>query len=66
MIIHTQKLPQFALYAAYADGFGLTVFGACRDEALNNLAEELAARGGQVGQAQPSSIGTMAGKGERP
>jgi hypothetical protein len=26
----------------------VTVFGSCRDEALNNLADELATRGGQV------------------
>lgn len=44
MNIHTQRLPQFALYAAHSDAYGLTVFGHCRDEAVNNLAEELAER----------------------
>ena len=75
MTIHTQKLAQFALYAAHADEFGVTVFGSCRDEALNNLAEELrlrqgyggqvTARGGQVGEgSEPSRrpSETMAGE----
>lgn len=44
MTIHTRKLPTFALYAAYADEFGVPVFGSTRDEALNNLADELSAR----------------------
>lgn len=43
MTIHTQKLPAFSLYAAYTDEFGVPVFGSTRDEAVNNLAEELAA-----------------------
>ncbi|MBK5294188.1 MAG: hypothetical protein JJE04_21230 [Acidobacteriia bacterium] len=41
MTIHTSKLPTFALYTAYADEFGLTAFGSCQDEALNNLQDEL-------------------------
>lgn len=41
MTIQTQKLPTFPLYVAYADEFGVTTFGSCRDEALNNLMEEL-------------------------
>lgn len=49
MPIHTQKLPAFALYAAYTDELGLTVFGTCRDEALNNLSEEIQRR-----QADPA------------
>lgn len=44
MPIHTQRLPQFALYAAYTDEFGVTVLGSCRDEAVNNLNDELTAR----------------------
>jgi hypothetical protein len=64
MTIHTRKLPTFALYAAYTDEFGLTVFGSCRDEALNNLVEELAARRGQVGTrvGAPPSHEVTAGK----
>lgn len=60
MTIHTQKLLQFALYAAHADEFGVTVFGSCRDEALNNLADELAAR-----QAVGESM-RLAKEGKRP
>lgn len=56
MTIHTRKLPTFALYTAYADEFGLTAFGSCRDEALNNLADELAVRSGQA--AAPAGKGT--------
>ncbi len=66
MTIHTRKLPQFALYAAHADEFGVTVFGSCYDEAVNNLADELAARSGQVmGQParQPLSLQANAGGG---
>ena len=44
MHIHTQKLPTFALYAAYADEFGVPVFGSTRDEALNNLTEVIQQR----------------------
>lgn len=62
MTIHTRKLPTFALYAAYADESGLAVFAACRDEAINNLAEELAARSGQVKVGAPPSHQTIAGK----
>jgi len=50
MPIHTQKLPTFALYAAYADEFGVPVFGSTRDEALNNLAEEIRAQVGDEGR----------------
>jgi hypothetical protein len=56
MIIHTRKLPTFALYAAYTDEFDMTVFGSCRDEAINNLAAELAARRGQA--SAPAGQGT--------
>jgi hypothetical protein len=66
MTIHTQKLPTFALYAAHAAEFGLTVFGACRDEALNNLAEELAARGSHVAVRAGNQPVQLATKGERP
>jgi len=70
MTIHTQKLPAFALYAAHADEFGVTVFGSCRDEALNNLAEELRLRhsagfGGQVRDRQsaaPTPVGQGSGQ----
>jgi hypothetical protein len=44
MPIHTHKLPTFALYTAYTDEFGVTAFGNCRDEALNNLVEEIRTR----------------------
>ena len=44
MTIHTRKLPTFALYTAYTDEFGVSAFGHCRDEAINNLADEIAAR----------------------
>jgi hypothetical protein len=52
MTIHTHKLSTFALYAAYADEFGMPVFGSTRDEALNNLQDEIAVRvGNPVGEA---------------
>ncbi|MBI4907389.1 MAG: hypothetical protein HY820_27435, partial [Acidobacteria bacterium] len=58
MNTHTKRLPRFSLYAALPDEYGLTVFGACREEAVNNLAEELAARCGHaVGQSQVSPGG---------
>ena len=60
MTLHTHKLPQVALSAAHADEFGVTVFGSCRDEALNNLADELRTRQG-VGE----SMG-LAKEGKRP
>jgi hypothetical protein len=44
MTIHTRKLQTFALYTAYTDEFGVTAFGHCRDEAINNLADEIRAR----------------------
>lgn len=44
MTIHTRKLPTFALYAAYADGFNVCSYGGCQDEALNNLADEIRQR----------------------
>jgi hypothetical protein len=53
-MIHTQKLPTFALYAAYADEFGVSVFGSTRDEALNNLAGELRHRKSSHGQVAAS------------
>jgi len=52
MTIHTKRLPTFSLYAAHADEFGVTVFGSCRDEALNNLAEELRDRQAGVGERE--------------
>jgi hypothetical protein len=58
-MIHTQKLPTFALYAAYADEFGVPVFGITRDEALNNLAEEIRVRVGEEGRE-------LATKGKQP
>lgn len=61
MTIHTRKLPLFALYAAHADEFGVTVFGSCRDEALNNLADELAAR-----QAVGQGSSQLATEGRQP
>ena len=64
MTIHTRKLPTFALYAAYADEFGVPVFGSTRDEAINNLADELAAH--RVGE-QPvrRNLGDGGGSGQR-
>ena len=57
MTVHTRKLPTFALYTAYADEFGLAAFGSCRDEALNNLTEELRDR-----QATPAGTGDEPGR----
>jgi len=54
MTIHARKLPTFALYAAYADEFGLTVFGSCQDEALNNLVDELRLRQDRDRQVLPA------------
>ena len=51
MPIHTQKLPPFARYAAYTDELGLIVFGSCRDEALNNLTEEICRSREATGEA---------------
>jgi hypothetical protein len=40
----TQKLT--GLYVAYAPEFGVAAYGACQDEALNNLTEEIRRQGG--------------------
>jgi hypothetical protein len=39
-----------SLYVAYAPDFDLSAYGGCRDEALNNLTDELRQRQG-VGEA---------------
>ena len=67
MTIHTRKLPTFSLYTAYADEFGLTAFGSCQDEAVNNLQAELAASGGQArSPGQGSGQLTTEGKSDAP
>jgi hypothetical protein len=35
----TQKIT--SLYVAYAPDFGVSAYGGCRDEALNNLTDEI-------------------------
>jgi hypothetical protein len=37
----TFTLKQDTLYVAYAPHFDVAAYGSCRDEALNNLADEL-------------------------
>jgi hypothetical protein len=59
MPIHTHKLPTFALYTAYTDEFGVTAFGACREEALNNLAEEIRQRAGVGESDSPAREGNQ-------
>jgi hypothetical protein len=41
MIHTTFTLKQDTLYFAYAPEFDLFAYGGCRDEALNNLSEEV-------------------------
>jgi hypothetical protein len=41
MIHTTFTLKQETLYVAYAPEFDLSAYGGCRDEALNNLSDEL-------------------------
>jgi hypothetical protein len=41
MIHTTLTLKQETLYVAYAPEFDLAAFGGCRDEALNNLSDEV-------------------------
>jgi hypothetical protein len=40
----TLTLKQDTLYVAYAPEFDVSAYGGCRDEALNNLADELVSR----------------------
>jgi len=42
--VTTITLKVTTLYVAYAPGFDVTAYGGCRDEALNNLADELRQR----------------------
>lgn len=47
------------LYAAYAPEFEVSAYGTCRDEALNNLVEEIArSRTSGVGQQPLRDITT--------
>jgi hypothetical protein len=41
MIPTTFAIKQDTLYFAYAPEFDLSAYGGCRDEALNNLSDEL-------------------------
>lgn len=41
MIPTTLTVKQASLYVAYAPDFDLSACGGCRDEALNNLTDEL-------------------------
>jgi len=41
MIHTTFAIKQETLYLAYAPEFDVSAYGGCRDEALNNLADEL-------------------------
>jgi hypothetical protein len=41
MIHTTFAIKQDTLYFAYAPEFDLSAYGGCRDEALNNLSDEL-------------------------
>ncbi len=37
----TLTIKQETIYVAYAADFGMSAYGSCRNEALNNLTEEL-------------------------
>jgi hypothetical protein len=41
MIHTTFAIKQDTLYVAYAPEFDVSAYGGCRDEALNNLSDEL-------------------------
>jgi hypothetical protein len=41
MIPDTVAIKQETLYFAYAPEFDVSAYGGCRDEALNNLSDEL-------------------------
>lgn len=45
----TLTLKQDSLYVAYAPEFEVSAYGGCRDEALNNLTDELRQRDTQEG-----------------
>ena len=47
----TLTLKQDTLYVAYAPEFDLSAYGGCRDEALNNLADELVSRNANLSRA---------------
>jgi hypothetical protein len=38
-----------SIYVAYAPAFGVSAWGACQDEALNNLADEIRLRAAELG-----------------
>jgi hypothetical protein len=45
MNLTTFAIKQETLYVAYAPEFDVAAYGACRDEALNNLTEQLLEQG---------------------
>jgi hypothetical protein len=49
MIHTTLTLKQETLYVAYAPEFDVSAYGGCRDEALNNLSDEVRQR--EAGQS---------------
>ena len=53
ILMTTLTLKLDTLYAAYAPEFDVSAYGGCRDEALNNLADEIAER-------RSRGVGTLA------
>lgn len=51
----TLTLKQETLYVAYAPGFDVAAYGGCRDEALNNLTDELRQHGAGESTGDESS-----------
>ena len=51
---HIIKLNSF--YGAYAPEFDICAYGDCRDEALNNLSDELAIRGSQGRERKSDAV----------
>jgi hypothetical protein len=47
---------QETLYGAYAPDFGVTAWGHCRDEALNNLSSELQRQGAAIPQTAMRAV----------
>jgi hypothetical protein len=43
-----------SLYIAFAPQFGVSAYGGCQDEALNNLTDELRERGESADKTKPS------------
>ncbi len=50
-------------YGAYAPEFDVCSYGACRDEAVNNLAEELRGRAGEPVRHSPPQADDGGGRG---